>query len=349
MRTDCIAVDFFCGCGGMTAGLIKAGVEVRLGLDIDPVCRTTYEENNRVPFELADIREIRAHRIREAIGTRGKRRLLFAGCAPCQPFSKVRKSGIKKHPDADLLSQFLRFVLTFRPHFVLCENVPQMFNSNNGNPIAISFVKSLRAAGYMTDMAVVNAADFDVPQNRWRLVIMASKISTNVKIPEGPTKGMPPTVRGAIEDLPVLAAGERCNAVPNHWASDLSPINLARIKSVAKDGGDLRTVPVELRPASRQDFGKYGHGGFFDVYGRMKWSEPAPTLTTRCISYSNGRYGHPEQDRAISVREAARLQSFDDSYVFHTSVINDAAKMVGNAVPVNMAFHLARGLLTGSV
>ncbi len=348
MRTDCIAVDFFCGCGGMTAGLIKAGIEVRLGLDIDPLCRDTYEQNNRVPFELADIRELQGNRIRDAIGTQGKHPLLFAGCAPCQPFSKVRKSGIKKHPDADLLSHFLKLVLAFRPHFVLCENVPQMFNGKNGNRVTMSFVESLKSAGYVTDMAVVNAADFGVPQNRRRLVIMASRINGNVKIPIGPTKGIHPTVREAIEDLPPLAAGERCNKVPNHWASDLSPQNLARIRSVPKDGGDLRTVPVELRPPSRRNFGKYGHGGFFDVYGRMKWSEPAPTLTTRCISYSNGRYGHPEQDRAISVREAARLQTFDDSYVFHTSAINDAAKMIGNAVPVNMAFHLAKGLLTGS-
>lgn len=347
MRTDCIAIDFFCGCGGMTAGLIKAGIDVLLGLDIDLLCRETYEQNNSVPFEPADIREISRKRLREAIGIRRKRPLLFAGCAPCQPFSKVRKSGVKKHPDADLLSHFLKFVLAFRPDFVLCENVPQMFNGKSGNHIAISFVDSLRSAGYATDMAVVNAADFDVPQNRWRLVIMASRICRNVKIPIGPTKEMPPTVREAIEGLPLLVAGERCNTVPNHWASDLSPTNLARIQSVPKDGGDLRTVPVELRPASRRDFKKYGHGGFFDVYGRMKWNEPAPTLTTRCISYSNGRYGHPEQDRAISVREAARLQSFDDSYVFHTSVINDAAKMIGNAVPVNMAFHLAKSLIDG--
>lgn len=348
MRTDCIAVDFFCGCGGMTAGLIKAGIEVRLGLDMDSLCRDTYEQNNCVPFETADIREISKNRIRDAIGTRKKRPLLFAGCAPCQPFSKVRKSGFKKHPDVDLLSHFLKFVLAFRPHFVLCENVPQMFNGKNGNHVAMSFLKSLRSAGYVTDMAVVNAADFGVPQNRRRLVVMASRVCGIVKIPVGPTKGIPQSVREAIEDLPPLAAGERYNTVPNHWASNLSAMNLARIRSVPKDGGDLRTLPVELRPPSRRDFSKYGHGGFFDVYGRMKWSEPAPTLTTRCISYSNGRYGHPEQDRAISVREAARLQSFDDSYVFHTSVINDAAKMIGNAVPVNMAFHLAKGLLTGS-
>ncbi len=104
---------------------------------------------------------------------------------------------------------------------------------------------------------------------------------------------------------------------------------------------------MRLRPPSRKNFGHYGHGGFFDVYGRMKWDAPAPTLTTRCNSYSNGRYGHPEQDRAISIREAAALQTFPDNYVFHVGMQNDAAKLVGNAVPVNLAFHLAKFLLNG--
>lgn len=343
--TDCIGVDFFCGCGSLTAGLTKAGVEVRLGLDIDPVCCETYEQNNAVPFECIDIRALSEGRLRSLIGKRGRRPLLFAGCAPCQPFSKARKSGIKKHPDVGLLAHFLRFVLAFRPEFVLCENVPQMRNSNNGASIANSFLAKLKAAGYATDIAVVNAADFGVPQNRWRLVIMASRSRADVKMPEGPTKNCAPTVRQAIDDLPALAAGERCLSVPNHWAACLSRKNLERIRAVPPDGGDLRLVPKKLRPPSRRNPVKYGSGSFFDVYGRMRWDEPAPTLTTRCNSYSNGRYGHPEQDRAISLREAARLQSFEDSYVFHTSVHNDVARMIGNAIPVNMAYHLARKLI----
>jgi DNA (cytosine-5)-methyltransferase 1 len=346
MISDCIAIDFFCGCGGMTAGLKRAGIEVRMGLDLDPLCRETYEQNNNVPFEIADIRKVSKRKIKNAIGHCGSRPILFAGCAPCQPFSKVRKSGVKKHPDEDLLSQFLQLVLIFQPHFVLCENVPRMLNTKNGNLIVSPFIRHLKAAGYATDMAIINATAFDVPQNRRRLVIMASRIHEKVKIPIGPTTGNAPTVRLAIENLPRLVAGEKCDQIPNHWAANLSLENLARIHSVPKDGGDLRNVPVNLRPPSRKNLNKYGQGSFFDVYGRMKWDEPSPTLTTRCISYSNGRYGHPEQDRAISVREAARLQSFDDSYVFHTTRINDAAKMIGNAVPVRMAYHLVKGLFS---
>jgi DNA (cytosine-5)-methyltransferase 1 len=345
MNKNGVGIDFFCGCGGMTAGLIKAGIDIRLGIDLDPLCQETYVRNNKVPFECADIRTISKCRIKEAIGKLEGRPLLFSACAPCQPFSKARKSGIKKHPDADLLSHFMKIVLAFGPHLVLCENVPQIHRSEDGKRISEKFINSLKSAGYTTDAAVINASDFDVPQNRWRFVIIGSRIHKKIRIPIGPSKGKAPTVLDAINNLPPISAGERCNLIPNHWASNLSLENLLRIRAVPKDGGDLRSVSVKLRTKSRKNFSKYGRGGFFDVYGRMKWNEPAPTLTTRCISFSNGRYGHPEQDRAISLREAARLQTFDDTYVFYANAINDAAKMIGNAVPVNMAFHLAKGIL----
>lgn len=207
------------------------------------------------------------------------------------------------------------------------------------------FLANLVAHGYRVDFGVVNAMNFDVPQNRWRLVIMASRVKDFVRIPEGPTAGSPPTVRDAIGNYPPLHAGEKRDDVLNHWAAKLEPKNLERIRAVHQDGGDLRSVDSRLRPASRKVFGKYGRGGFFDVYGRMKWDAPSPTLTTRCNSYSNGRYGHPEQDRAISIREAAALQSFPDSYVFYVKAVNDGAKLIGNAVPINLAYHLANSIL----
>jgi DNA (cytosine-5)-methyltransferase 1 len=241
----------------------------------------------------------------------------------------------------------LGYVLAFKPEYVLCENVPQLESSTKGKRIIKKFLKSLFACGYKADVGVVNAADFNVPQNRWRLVIMASRGRNVVKVPDGPTVGAPPVVRIAIGNFPPLCAGERRDDIPNHWAAKLEAKNLERIRAVPSDGGDLRSVSVRLRPPSRKSFGNYGHGGFFDVYGRMKWDAPAPTLTTRCNSFSNGRYGHPEQDRAISIREAAALQTFPDNYVFHVGTQNDAAKLVGNAVPVNLAFHLAKFLLNG--
>jgi len=347
MRSGCVGIDFFCGCGGMTAGLKKAGVEVLLGIDNDPLCSETYERNNGVPFECADIKSIPRERIAKVLEKKGRRPVIFAGCAPCQPFSKIRKSGVKKHPDTNLLNVFLRFVLEFEPEYVLCENVPRMESSGHGKRVLYKFLANLVAHGYRVDFGVVNAMDFGVPQNRCRLVIMASRVKDFVGIPEGPTVGSPPTVRDAIENYPPLRAGEKRDDVPNHWAAKLEPKNLERIRAVPKDGGDLRSVGTRLRPASRRVFGKYGHGGFSDVYGRMKWDEPAPTLTTRCNSFSNGRYGHPDQDRAISIREAAALQSFPDSYIFHVKAVNDAAKLVGNAVPVDLAYHLAKAILKG--
>jgi len=345
MIENCIGVDFFCGCGGMTAGLKRAGVDVRLGIDNNPKCRKTYEENNNVPFEHGDIRSITRYKISKMIDKRGRRPLIFAGCAPCQPFSKVRKSGIKDHPDSDLLKYFFRFVLYFKPKFVLCENVPQLLKSQEGYQMVRGFLNDLRKNGYATDMAVVNTADFNVPQNRWRLIILASKTNGKVKVPDGPTRLMRPTVRQAIKSLPSIKAGERSSDIPNHWASALSPINLKRIRATPKNGGDLRSLPKKLRPPSRKNLHKYGKGGFFDVYGRMHWDKPSPTLTTRCNSFSNGRYGHPKQNRAISLREAARLQSFRDSYIFYIDSIAEGAKMIGNAVPVNMVYHLTRALL----
>ncbi|OGO34903.1 MAG: hypothetical protein A2Z03_02965 [Chloroflexi bacterium RBG_16_56_8] len=340
-----VGIDFFCGCGGMTAGLIKAGVDVLLGIDNDPLCKETYERNNGVPFECADLRTIPLARIAKALEKKGRRPTILAACAPCQPFSKVRKSGVKKHPDMNLLNVFLRFVLEFEPEYVLCENVPRMESSRHGKRVILKFVTALIAHGYKVDYGVVNAADFEVPQNRWRLVIMASRIRDGVKVPVGPTAGAQPTVRDAIGHYPPLQAGEKRNDVPNHWAAKLEAKNLERIRAVPKDGGDLRSVNARLRPRSRKNFKNYGHGGFFDVYGRMRWDAPAPTLTTRCNSYSNGRYGHPDQDRAISIREAAALQSFPDSYIFHVKAINDGAKLIGNAVPINLAYHLANSML----
>lgn len=343
-RRKPIGVDFFCGCGGMTAGLTRAGVEVRLGIDIDPICRKTYERNTGVRFECRDIRKLSYRRVERALRSNGgKRPLLFAACAPCQPFSKVRKSGRKRGNDSELLLEFLRFVLHFRPEYVISENVPCLQSS--GRRIIRKFIKSLREAGYRTDFRVVNAADFGVPQHRLRLVILASRAVTDVRIPEGPTRKSRPTVYGAIGNLPAIGAGARVSRPPNHWASGLSPKNLQRIRAVPTDGGDLRSVPASLRPPSRRADGRRWKGAFFDVYGRMKWDAPAPTLTTRCNSYSNGRYGHPEQDRAISLREAAALQSFPASYVFSVSSIGDGARLIGNAVPVRLAFHLAKVLL----
>lgn len=343
-RRKPIGIDFFCGCGGMTAGLTRAGVEVRLGIDMDPICRKTYERNTGVRFECRDIRKLSYRRVERVLRSKGgKRPLLFAACAPCQPFSKVRKSGRKRGNDSELLLEFLRFVLRFRPEYVISENVPSLQSS--GRRIIRKFIKSLREAGYRTDFRVVNAADFGVPQHRLRLVILASRAVTDVRIPEGPTRKNRPTVYGAIGNLPAISAGARLSRPPNHWASGLSPKNLQRIRAVARDGGDLRSVPASLRPPSRKTGGRRWKGAFFDVYGRMRWDSPAPTLTTRCNSYSNGRYGHPEQDRAISLREAAALQSFPASYVFSVRSIGDGARLIGNAVPVRLAFHLAKVLL----
>jgi len=346
MKGRAVGIDFFCGAGGMTAGLIRAGVEVRLGVDLDPLCRETYERNNEVAFECADIQNLSYRRVERALRGKSGHPVVFSACAPCQPFSKVRKSVNGRHQDAGMMLEFLRFVIRFRPEHVICENVPQFQSSSLGRRVIRKFLGSLETAGYSTDHRIVNAADFGVPQHRLRLVILASRTGRDVRVPVGPTRDSPPTVRQTIGHLPPIPAGGRSSKFPNHWASALSADNLRRIGAVQKNGGDLRSVPISLRPPSRKNFSKYGNGGFFDVYGRMRWDATAPTLTTRCNSYSNGRYGHPEQNRAISLREAAALQSFPNSYKFYAHSINAGARLIGNAVPVRLAFHLAKALLS---
>lgn len=345
MKVRAVGIDFFCGSGGMTAGLLRAGVKVRLGVDADPLCRETYEQNNGVPFECSDIRRLSYRLVQRALGDLNGRPVVFSACAPCQPFSKVRKTANTRYQDRGLMLEFLRFVLRFRPEYLICENVPQLWTSRSGERVIRKFLRSLQTAGYSTDHRIVNAADFGVPQHRLRLVILASRVVHDIRVPNGPTRKRRPTVRQAIGHLPRIPAGGRLTRPRNHWASALSPQNLRRIRAVPKNGGDLRSVPASLRPRSRKRFTKYGNGGFFDVYGRMRWDAPAPTLTTRCNSYSNGRYGHPEQNRAISLREAAALQSFPASYVFYVGGLNVGARLIGNAVPVRLAFHLASAVL----
>ena len=262
--------------------------------------------------------------------------LLFNACAPCQPFSQQRRG--ETEPDdrrLELLNDLLRFVRRHRPELILAENVPGLRDGSVGREIFLRFTRMLEELGYHTNHGVVRSQDYGVPQRRARLVLLASLLG-RIKPPvstHGPDTIQPSyaTVADWIRDLPEISAGETHLLVPNHRAAHLSPLNLQRIRATPPGGG-WRSLPPRLLPDSR----KSGFAGFTDVYGRLRWDSPAPALTTRCISYSNGRFGHPEQDRAISVREAACLQTFPLDFVF-TGNLNSQARQVGNAVPALLA------------
>lgn len=342
------ALDFFCGAGGLTRGLLDAGIDVIGGVDADERCADSYKRNNRpAQFHHADICDIEPSAVWKILNSRQTGDLLIAACAPCQPFSKHRRPpevgrGISyEDPDATLLGAFAKLVERMQPGQVLVENVPGIARVR-GFSTYRRFVKMLRGRGYHIAEAVLDAKEFGVPQTRRRYVLMAVK-GRPVSLPArefGPRLKDYRTVREAIAHYPSLSAGSSHANVPNHHAAALSPTNLERLRKTPPDGGDRRSWPEELT----LDCHKGDYEGHTDVYGRMAWDKPAPTLTGRCHSLSNGRYGHPVQDRAISLREAASLQTFPDSYVFY-GTRQHIARQIGNAVPVTFAEVLGRRLI----
>lgn len=333
--------DFFSGCGGTSKGFEQAGLEPVFALDFDADAVRTFKTNfpNAIVVQ-RDIRNLDTESLTDLISAQRNSPILFCGCAPCQPFTKQNTCRMKKDVRASLLNSFGRFVERYRPEYVFIENVPGMQKVKASSPFE-SFCKILGRLGYSIAVQVVAAQDYGVPQRRRRLVLLASRIG-NIELPErthGPDAGRDySTVREWISHFPPIAAGEQHAEIPNHRAARLSPINMERILATPPEG-DRRSWPEHLRLNCHKNY-----NGHVDVYGRMKWDAPATGLTTRCISLSNGRFGHPEQHRAISVREAAAIQTFPDNFIF-TGSLNSQAKQVGNAVPVRLAEEFGRHIL----
>ena len=223
---------------------------------------------------------------------------------------------------------------------ILVENVPGL--QDRGRDVFNRFLNLIREAGYNVCFDVVNAKNYGVPQNRRRLILIASRLFQPVipPITHGEGDGLLPyvTVRNAIGRFPAIRAGEECAAVPNHRAANLQPINLQRLAQTPHDGGDRHQWPQNLILPC------HANGGYTDVYGRMHWDQVSPTLTSKCYSLSNGRFGHPEQDRAISLREAASIQTFRDDYIFYGNLM-EIGRQIGNAVPVLLAQNLGAYIL----
>ena len=338
------AIDLFCGAGGLTLGLRRAGWDVVAGVDVDEAVEMTYEGNNPgVKFVPADLRSLTTEDILKLAGPVPRQELLLAGCAPCQPFSKQRRgSGFQKRSDATLLGQFARLIRTLEPKVVLMENVPGIA-AVPGFSSFRRFLKTLQDFGYECGHGVLNARDFGVPQHRRRYVLLAVRGAlAALPYPADGPESHGGTVRATIEHFPTIDAGEGDPSIPNHYAAGLSTLNLQRIRATPIDGGSRRDWPEHLTlECHRKTL------GFSDVYGRMWWDRVAPTLTSRCNSLSNGRFGHPEQDRAISLREAAALQTFPDDYEFFGTK-NRIACWIGNAVPVSFAESLGRAAMTAA-
>lgn len=332
-----IAIDFFCGAGGITKGMADAGIQVIKGIDNDLKAKETYEKNNPgSKFLHADVRKISAQDVMKGID-RGDKKLLFVACAPCQTFSQLNKNSINRRkifggdPKDSLIESFSRIVKDVVPDYVFIENVPQF--SDSKNKYFESLQKTLKKKGYQFDFAHVNAKDYGVPQNRRRFVLLASRDGL-VNFPSigfGPGKKPYVTVRETISKYPRIKAGKEHAEIPNHVTRRITSLNLDRLKYVPKNGGTRKNWPKSLILDCHRK-----KPGYTDTYGRMAWNAPAPTMTCKCTSLSNGRFGHPSQNRAISVREAAAIQTFPDDYIFY-GTLSDMTKHVGNAVPVAMA------------
>jgi DNA (cytosine-5)-methyltransferase 1 len=336
------AVDLFCGAGGLTRGLLDAGIRVRAGVDLDPICEYPYEQNNNAAFLKKSVADLSPNDIKLFYRKRSLR--LLAGCAPCQTFSTYNlkaRSAEDKDKRWFLLLEFARLVNEISPELVTMENVPGLAEQD----VFEEFVQTLRNNGYHVSSQVVACAEYGIPQHRHRLVLLASKLG-EIKLltPEAFGKKRK-TVIDVLKTLPPLKAGEKSKTDPLHQCSRLSSLNLKRIR-VSKPGGSWRDWPKELVADCHQKKSGESYGS---VYGRMKWNEPAPTMTTQFFGFGNGRFGHPEQDRAISLREGAIIQSFPPDYQFvkpdEPVCQKNIGRLIGNAVPVKLGEVIGKSIV----
>lgn len=332
-------VDLFCGVGGLSHGFVEEGFSVECGFDTDEACRYAFETNNDAPFVRKDVTELTGEEI-DAEFSWGLPKVLV-GCAPCQPFSTYTQA--IDDPKWHLLGQFARLIKEIKPDVVSMENVSRLVRFMDGR-VFDSFVRRLRRNGYRAVWDVLFCPEYGVPQSRSRLVLIASRHG----VPSLPEPTHEPesyrTARDAIGDMPALEAGAIDPADSLHRASELSERNLQRIRA-SSPGGTWRDWSDDLvTDCHKRRSGK----GYSSVYGRMIWDEPAPTMTTQFYGFGNGRFGHPEQDRGLSLREGALIQTFPRWYAFvppgEDVEFTTIGRMVGNAVPVELGRAVARAI-----
>lgn len=344
------AIDLFSGCGGVTSGLKKAGIQVCAAVEINEVAVETYRKNNReVAVIQRDIRSVKGDELRKAAGISGEDLLLLVACPPCQGFSAIRNGG-EDDKRNELVFEYIRLVKELNPQFILMENVAGMSRGKGKETFKKAYEEFDKL--YKCKYDILNAADYGVPQTRRRLVlhgirrdlyesgkdkgitvqlpapthVAASRKKEDCKLPVWNNADV-------ILGLPEIPAGGECTekGVYNHVCNSMSDTNIKRIKYIRKHGGTRTCLPETLALNCHKN--KTGHT---DVYGILDLNKPAPTITGGCMHYSKGRYGHPFQNRALSAREAARLQSFDDDYIFCGNNAQIALQ-IGNAVPVELA------------
>ena len=343
------AIDLFCGAGGLSTGLKKSGFRLCLGVDIDEKALKTYKCNlKRTKVLKEDIKKVTGEKITELTGINRRDNFLLAGCPPCQGFSSLGKRDANDEKN-ELVYEYIRIINELEPSFILMENVPGM-STGVGKEIFKNVVKELEE-NYHVEYATLNAAYFGVPQIRKRLVLhgIRNDVYDNLGLDKEKQKILPKsthskekkkgyrkwvTVRKAIFDLPILGAGESYDdgIIKNHKARSLSETNIERLQEIRLHGGNREMISEELQLECH----KKENVSYTDTYGIIDPDKPAPTITSGCTIISKGRYCHPTQNRGLSIREAARLQSFDDKFEFQGNM-GEMSLQIGNAVPPKLA------------
>ena len=338
------AIDFFCGGGGMTYGLREAGVEVIAGVDLARDCETTYESNNAGSrFVCADIKELPLDFFENEFGIRrNDDELLLVGCSPCQYYSIINTTREKSKLSKDLLLDFMRFVEFYNPGFVLVENVPGLLSREDS--AFPEFLEFLNAHDFHVIYDIVNMSYYGVPQTRRRFSLVASRLG-DVRMPEKDARQkLLSEFIGTKRGLKSIPAGHTDSSEFMHSTMRLAPINMKRLLRTSKNGGSRMEWKDDEELQLKCYIGK--DNSFRDVYGRLRWDRPSSTITTNFIKISSGRFAHPCENRGLSIREGAKLQTFPDSYIFKGGNMAINARIIGNAVPPEYARRLGELLIT---
>ncbi|POT24798.1 cytosine methyltransferase [Citrobacter freundii] len=340
------AIDLFSGGGGLSQGLVQAGYDVVAAVELDSNAVSTYEQNHPATKLIThDIRLVSANSLKSILD--GRELDLLAACPPCQGFSSLTRANKFEDPRNSLIMEVGRIIRELKPKTIMIENVPGL--KTRGKGYLNAFLEILDQEGYKYSYKVLQVADYGVPQFRKRFVLLAG-LGFDIPIPEQTHSGKASdeklpwlTVKDAISDMPesvelphsvIFGGPESLNW---HITRSISEITKKRLE-IIKPGGSRFDLPDDLRPNCHK--GK--NSGYSNVYGRMSWDKPSPTITSGCTTLSKGRFGHPEKLRTISIREAALLQTFPAHYKFSASSIDSICRIIGNALPCKFAEVMAK-------
>jgi DNA (cytosine-5)-methyltransferase 1 len=340
------AVDFFCSGGGMSFGIQEAGIQILAGIDFDKNCKKTYEANIKdAEFIHADVFDLKEQDLENRLLLKkNDDDLILIGCSPCQFWSVINTNKTKSAKSKNLLIEFSRFVKYFRPGYVVVENVPGVLRRKEESGLN-KFIDWLKNNGYENPhFKVHNVNDYGVPQSRKRFTLIASRLSNEEITPivmDG-KRMVVKDVLGTDKGFKKIEPGHKDETEFFHTVPNISEINKKRLEKVSKNGGNRFGFANDPELQLKCFIGK--DESFRDTFGRLWWDKPAPTITTKFFSISNGRFVHPEEDRALSIREGATLQSFPLTFKFEGTSIANIARMVGNAVPPKYATAIGQAI-----